>query len=70
MPTNDPGASARSHPEPVALPDEAQLAAVSFLARYSGRTLEAYTHRCAGGSLPTSVPVVVSSPDARDSRRP
>ena len=24
--------------------DEAQLAAVSFLARYSGRTLEAYRH--------------------------
>ena len=28
--------------------DEAQLAAVSFLARYSGRTLEAYRHDLRG----------------------
>ena len=40
----DPGASARPHLESVPSPDEAQLAAVSFLARYNGRTLEAYTH--------------------------
>jgi hypothetical protein len=26
------------------VPDEAELAAVSFLARYSGRTLDAYRH--------------------------
>jgi hypothetical protein len=30
--------------------DEAQLAAVSFLARYSGRTLEAYRHDLRGSS--------------------
>ena len=30
--------------------DEAQLAAVSFLARYSGRTLEAYATTCAASS--------------------
>jgi hypothetical protein len=29
-------------PEPDCLVDEAQLAAVAFLARYSGRTLDAY----------------------------
>jgi len=31
-------------PEPEARFDEAQLAAVAFLARYSGRTLDAYRH--------------------------
>jgi hypothetical protein len=30
--------------------DDAQLAAVAFLARYSGRTLEAYRHTCAASS--------------------
>jgi hypothetical protein len=33
--------------------DEAQLAAVSFLARYSGRTLEAYRHDQRGAGSPT-----------------
>ena len=32
-------------PEPEARFDEAQLAAVAFLARYSGRTLDAYPAR-------------------------
>jgi hypothetical protein len=31
-------------PEPEYLVDDAQLAAAAFLARYSGRTLEAYRH--------------------------
>ncbi len=30
--------------EPSWSPDEAQLAAAAFLARYNGRTLEAYRH--------------------------
>ena len=30
--------------ETVQAPDEAELAAVAFLARYSGRTLDAYRH--------------------------
>ena len=30
--------------DPLRSPDEAQLAAAAFLARYSGRTLEAYRH--------------------------
>jgi integrase/recombinase XerD len=37
-------ASAVQHAGPISEPDEAQLAAASFLARYSGRTLEAYRH--------------------------
>ncbi|MDQ3573414.1 MAG: tyrosine-type recombinase/integrase [Actinomycetota bacterium] len=35
-------------PEPEYLADEAQLAAAAFLARYSGRTLEAYRHDLRG----------------------
>ena len=32
------------HGEDVRTPDQAELAAVAFLARYSGRTLDAYRH--------------------------
>jgi hypothetical protein len=39
---DDPGARAEYEV------DEAQLAAISFLARYSGRTLEAYRHDLRG----------------------
>lgn len=35
-------------PEPRYLADEAQLAAAAFLARYSGRTLDAYRHDLRG----------------------
>jgi integrase/recombinase XerD len=37
-------ASAVQHADPISVTDGAQLAAASFLARYSGRTLEAYRH--------------------------
>jgi hypothetical protein len=35
-------------PEPEVLADESQLAAAAFLARYSGRTLDAYRHDLRG----------------------
>ena len=35
-------------PEPESLVDDAQLAAAALLARYSGRTLEAYRHDLRG----------------------
>ena len=35
-------------PEPESLPDESELAAAAFLARYSGRTLDAYRHDLRG----------------------
>lgn len=35
-------------PEPDCLVDDAQLAAAAFLARYSGRTLDAYRHDLRG----------------------
>jgi site-specific recombinase XerD len=38
----DSAATTIQRPEPDCLVDEAQLAAVAFLARYSGRTLDAY----------------------------
>ena len=45
---------------PDAMPfDEAQLAAAAFLARYSGRTLDAYRH------APRRVPLPVDLPYAR-----
>jgi hypothetical protein len=46
--------------------DEAQLAAVSFLARYSGRTLEAYRHTCAASS--NGPPTTASSCSGRIGR--
>ena len=39
--------------DPLRSPDEAQLAAAAFQARYSGRTLEAYRH---GGQHMTAPP--------------
>jgi hypothetical protein len=44
--------------------DEAELAAVSFLARYSGRTLEAYRHDLRGffqGAADHDVPVLAAT---------
>jgi hypothetical protein len=44
MTTTDPSTQVlASWDEPIA-PDEAELAAMAFLARYSGRTLDAYRH--------------------------
>ena len=42
-------------PEPEYLADDAQLAAVAFLARYSGRTLQAYSGFGARFSQPRSL---------------
>ncbi|MDP1795099.1 MAG: site-specific integrase [Acidimicrobiales bacterium] len=48
MTTIDLTSSALAEPWSESPPDEAELAAASFLARYSGRTLEAYRHDLRG----------------------
>ena len=48
MTTVDPSTTTIQPPKPNYLADEAQLAAAAFLARYSGRTLDAYRHDLRG----------------------
>ena len=48
MTTVAPTTTTIQPPEPNYLADEAQLAAAAFLARYSGRTLDAYRHDLRG----------------------
>ena len=50
MTTVEPTTTTIQPPEPNYLGDEAQLAAAAFLARYSGRTLDAYHHDLRGYS--------------------
>jgi hypothetical protein len=57
-------------PEPEYLVDDAQLAAAAFLARYSGRTLDAYRHDLRGyfqWAADNQVPVLEATrpPDRR-----